>query len=293
MLACRFFLLACSSSEIKSSGQLESLQTSSMDLQIQDRVAIITGASTGIGLETAKVLADEGARLLLTDQPQTDWSHVQDQITDFKTIEADLTKQSDCDRVVVEATREFGACDILVHTAGITGEKGHPLEMSDQAWREAWDIDFFTAVRMCRAVVPAMRRGKWGRCVFVSSENAVQPYIEEAVYNCAKASLECFVKNLSKAEGEHNVLINSVAPAFIKTPMTDGMMEKRAEENNVGLEEAVTSFLAEERPGITAKRRGRAHEVASVIALLCSERASFVNGSNYRVDSGSVMTANY
>ena len=264
-----------------------------MDLKIQDRVAIITGASTGIGLETAKILADEGARLLLTDQPKTDWSDVGEQLSEFQSIEADLTNQLDCDRVVAEAESKFGGCDILVHTAGITGEKGHPLEMSDQAWQEAWDIDFFTAVRMCRAAVPVMRKGSWGRCVFITSENAVQPYVEEAVYNCAKASLECFVKNLSKAEGEHNVLINSVAPAFIKTPMTDGMMQQRAEENDVEMEEAIESFLHEERPGITANRRGRAEEVASVIALLCSERASFVNGSNYRVDSGSVMTANY
>jgi len=167
------------------------------------------------------------------------------------------------------------------------------LEVPDQAWQTAWDIDFFSAVRMCRVAVPVMRENKWGRCVFVTSENAVQPYAEEAVYNCAKASLDCFVKNLSKVEGEHNVHINSVAPAFIETPMTDGMMQQRAKQQGVELEEAVESFLAEERPGITSARRGRPEEVASVIALLCSERASFINGSNYRVDCGSVMTANY
>lgn len=231
--------------------------------------------------------------MLLTDQPGTDWSEVREQLGDVQTIEADLTSQSNCQRVVDEAIREFGKCDIVVHIAGITGDKGHPLEMSDEAWQEAWDIDFFTAVRICRAVVPVMRKGNWGRCVFITSENAVQPYAEEAVYNCAKASLECFVKNLSKVEGKHNVLINSVAPAFIKTPMTDGMIEKRAEENDVSVDEAIESFLEEERPGIIAKRRGRPEEVASVIALLCSERSSFVNGSNYRVDSGSVMTANF
>lgn len=264
-----------------------------MDLQIQNRVAIITGASTGIGLETAKLLSDEGVRLLLTDQPETDWSNVEEQLIDYESIEADLTSQPDCQRVIEKATGDLGGCDILVHTAGITGQKGHPLEMTDQAWQEAWEIDFFTAVRMCRVAVPAMRKGNWGRCVFITSENAVQPYVEEAVYNCTKASLECFVKNLSKAEGENNVLINSVAPAFIKTPMTDGMMQQRADKNNVDVDEAVESFLEEERPGITANRRGRPEEVASVIALLCSQRASFVNGSNYRVDSGSVMTADY
>jgi NADP-dependent 3-hydroxy acid dehydrogenase YdfG len=97
--------------------------------------------------------------------------------------------------------------------------------MTDDAWRKAWEIDFFTAVRMCRAVVPVMRKVEWGRSVLVTSENAAQPYAEEA---------------------------------FIETPMTDSMMHQRAEEQGVDM-----------------------------------EQVSFINGSNYRVDSGSVMTANY
>lgn len=264
-----------------------------MDLQISDRVAVITGASSGIALHTAKLLQFEGSKLVLTDMPGVDWSDAESILDDFERIEADLTRQEQCQSVVDHAVKRFGGCHILVHTAGITGEKGHPLDMSDEAWREAWEIDFFTAVRMCRAAVPEMRKAKWGRAVFISSENAVQPYADEAVYNAAKAALGCFVKNLSKVEGEHGVLINSVAPAFIETPMTDGMMEKRAEERGTDIDEAVASFLDQERPGITAKRRGKPEEVAAIIAMLCSERASFVNGSNYRVDCGSVMTADY
>ena len=264
-----------------------------MDLQIKDRVAIISGGSSGIGLETAKILADEGVRLVLTDLPKTDWSQADQSLPSYTRIEADLTDQDDCQSVVDKAVADHGGCDILVHTAGITGDKGHPLEMTDKAWTDAWNIDFMSAVRMARAAVPVMRNAGWGRVVCITSENAVQPYDDEAVYNAAKASLACFVKNLSQVEGKHGVLVNSVAPAFIETPMTDGMMEKRAEKMDVDREEAVRSFLEQERPGITAKRRGKPEEVASVIALLCSERASFVNGSNYRVDCGSVMTANY
>ena len=84
--------------------------------------------------------------------------------------------------------------------------------------------------------------------------------------------------------------MNTVSPAFIETPMTDAMMRKRAQENGTDVQEAIESFLDEERPGMALKRRGRPEEVAAVIAFLCSEQASFVNGSNYRVDSGSVAT---
>jgi NAD(P)-dependent dehydrogenase (short-subunit alcohol dehydrogenase family) len=86
------------------------------------------------------------------------------------------------------------------------------------------------------------------------------------------------------------VLVNAVSPAFIATPMTDAMMEQRAEQEGTSFDEAIAGFLDQERPFLTAKRRGQADEVAAVITFLCSERASFINGSNYRVDSGSVAT---
>ncbi len=86
-------------------------------------------------------------------------------------------------------------------------------------------------------------------------------------------------------------MVNTVAPAFIATPMTDAMMEKRAKKLGVSFDEAIASFLKEERPSMVAKRRGRPEEVAAAVTFLCSEQASFINGNNLRVDSGSVMTA--
>ncbi len=134
-------------------------------------------------------------------------------------------------------------------------------------------------------------RGKgWGRIVLLASEDAVQPYADELPYCAAKAAVLSLVKGLSKTYGSEGILVNAVSPAFIATPMTDKMMEKRSSELGVGVEEAISSFLDEERPFMELKRRGEPEEVAAVIAFLASERASFVNGSNYRVDSGSVAT---
>jgi NAD(P)-dependent dehydrogenase (short-subunit alcohol dehydrogenase family) len=97
-------------------------------------------------------------------------------------------------------------------------------------------------------------------------------------------------RSLSETYGGEGVLVNAVSPAFIATPMTDAMMEERSKELGTSVEQAISSFLDEERPFVELKRRGEPEEVAAVIAFLVSERASFVDGSNYRVDSGSVAT---
>lgn len=262
-----------------------------MDLGLKNRVALISGAGGGIGLATARLLAEEGVKLVLTDLNQDKLKEATADVAgEPLLVAADMTDQAAVDDLVKQAEARFGQVDIVVHTAGVTGAKGDPLEVSDDDYQEAWATDFFSAVRVARATVPAMRKRGWGRLVCITSENAVQPYWEEAVYNVAKAALAAFIKNLSYKEAAHGVLCNTVAPAFIKTGMTNGMMEKRAKELGVSFDEAVQSFLEEERPGIVQKRRGQPEEVASAIALLVSERASFINGSNLRVDGGSVQS---
>lgn len=261
-----------------------------MDLGISGRVAIITGGSGGIGFATAKLLALEGVKLVLSDRQQSDVDDAAGIIGgDTMAVAADVTSQADVDALVSRTIETFGTVDIVVHTSGITGGKGDPLELSDKEYQEAWAVDFMSAVRIGRAAIPQMRQGGWGRFVCITSENAVQPYWEEATYNAAKAALAAFIKGLSYKEAANGVLCNTVAPAFIETPMTDGMMKKRAEEMNITFDEAVRTFLDEERPGIVQKRRGKPEEVAAAIALLVSDRASFINGANLRVDGGSVL----
>lgn len=263
-----------------------------MDLGIKGKRALITGGSGGMGIEVAKLFKEEGAHPFLTDIDEDALKKADADIGGVAgTMVADLTDTGDIAKLK-DRLAEQGGCDILVHAAGITGAKGDPLEMADEDWMEAWEIDFMSAVRLSRALVPHMVDKGWGRVVFVTSENAVQPYADEAVYNAAKAALLNFTKCVSMPYAPKGVLFNTVSPAFIETPMTDGMMEKRAEEMGVSMDEAIKSFLKEERPFLTLGRRGRVEEVAPVIALLCSDRASFTVGSAYRVDGGSVGAMN-
>ncbi|SEP79353.1 NAD(P)-dependent dehydrogenase, short-chain alcohol dehydrogenase family [Faunimonas pinastri] len=264
-----------------------------MDLGIRGRTALITGGDSGMGLSTAEFLIREGVRIVLSDRSTDqlrDAATKLEGLGDVLAVTADLTRQADVDKLRRAAEERFGAPDILVHAAGVTGATGDFLDLDDVAWETTLQTDLMAAVRVCRAFIPGMRIAGWGRVVLFSSEDAVQPYPDELPYCACKAAVNNLAKGLSKAYSPDGVLINTVAPAFVATPMTDKMMEKRATELGVSFDRAVESFLDEERPGIAAKRRGRAEEVAAVVAFMCSAHASFMTGSNVRVDGGSVMT---
>lgn len=126
--------------------------------------------------------------------------------------------------------------------------------------------------------------------MLLGSEDAVQPYDDEIPYCSAKAGVLALMKGLSRTYAKEGLLVNAVSPAFIHTPMTDAMMQKSAEQEGTTVEQAIEEFVTEKRPFMALKRRGEPDEVAAVIALLVSDRASFVNGANYRVDAGSVAS---
>lgn len=265
-----------------------------MDLGIEGRIAVVTGADSGIGLAAAHELLREGARVVLTD---TDTGRVRAAAESLDALQgswmavgADLTRPDDVARLVRATEENFGTADILVHSAGVHGAVGLFHEIDDDGWLETLQVDLLAAVRTVRALLPGMRASRWGRVVLVASEDGVQPYVDELPYSASKAALLNLTKGLSKTYSREGVLVNAVSPAFVETPMTDEMMDARAAELGVDRDEAIRSFLAEERPFIERAHRGRPEEVAAVIALLCSARASYVVGSNYRVDGGSVAT---
>ena len=265
-----------------------------MDLGIAGRTALITGAAGGIGRHTAATLLEEGVRVVMTDLEQDALHEARtwlgERASDVTLIAGDLSTDAAAKELAAKVADQVGEIDILVNGAGITGATGPFHEISDDDWVEAITTNLLSAVRVTRAFLPALRNGGWGRIVYVNSEDAVQPYDDELPYCASKAGLLSFAKGLSRSYAGEGLLVNSVSPAFINTPMTDAMMEKRADEKDTDLDGAIDSFLEEERPYMELGRRGLPEEVASVIAFLCSERASFVNGANYRVDSGSVAT---
>lgn len=265
-----------------------------MDLGISGRTALITGGDSGIGWETARLLLAEGATVIISDIDQARLDEAAAKLDapagKLHAFAADITKLADLATLRERVEAATGRIDILVQSAGITGAQGLFHEIDDAGWTKTIEVDLMGPVRLVSTFLPHLRQGGWGRIVLIASEDAVQPYADEIPYCSAKAGVLALMKGLSKSYAREGLLVNAVSPAFIHTPMTDAMMEKRAEQNGTSVDEAITSFLDEERPGMELKRRGEPEEVASVIAFLCSDRASFVNGANYRVDSGSVVT---
>lgn len=264
-----------------------------MDLNIAGRVALVTGADSGIGRATVASLLAEGVAVVATS-PDQDGLDALVAATGaaperLRTFAADVTSTAQVRDLHEWTHQAVGPVDIVVHAAGITGAQGLFHEIDEAGWQHTLDVDLMGAVRIVQAFLPDLRRG-WGRLVLLTSEDAVQPYEDELPYCAAKAGLLALAKGLSRSYASEGLLVNTVAPAFIATPMTDRMMAKRADELGSTREEAIASFLAEERPFLALARRGRAEEVAAVITFLCSQRASFVNGASYRVDGGSVAT---
>jgi NAD(P)-dependent dehydrogenase (short-subunit alcohol dehydrogenase family) len=265
-----------------------------MDLNLSGRTALITGGDSGIGWHTARLLLAEGATVVLSDLEQDKLDQAAARLSApagrLHAFAADVTDRQSLAELHGRTRDAVGKIDILVQSSGITGAQGLFHEIDDEGWTSTLETDLLGPVRLVREFLPDLRAGGWGRLVLVASEDALQPYDDELPYCAAKAGVMSFAKGLSRSYATEGLLVNAVSPAFIATPMTDAMMDKRADQLGTSREEAITSFLDEERPYLELKRRGQAEEVAAVIAFLCSDRASFVNGSNWRVDGGSVAT---
>ncbi len=262
-----------------------------MDLGLKGKTAVVTGADSGMGLMTASMLLDEGARVVIADQYAGEIEAAAAGLRgEVHPCVVDVTDTASVQRLHDFALAKLGHVDCLVHAAGVTGATGLFHEIDDAGWQETLDILLMGTVRVTRAFVPGMAARGSGRVVLFASEDSEQPYADELPYCAAKAGIRSLTKGLSKTYAKKGVLVNSVGPAYIETPMTDAMMDKRAKKNGTSFDEAVASFLKEERPTLELQRRGRAEEVAAVVVFLCSAQASFVNGANYRVDGGSVAT---
>ncbi len=266
-----------------------------MDLGLKDKVILVTGASKGLGEAIAHAFGIEGSKLVLVARNQADLDKVAFEsqkrgAAEVFTISADLTQQHEIDRVVTETIRQFGTIHVLVNNAGILGSFSLFEELTDDEWFQVFDLNIFSLVKITRAVLPYMTQQKWGRIINLTSENGLQPDAAMPHYSATKAALLNLTKSLSKGYGQHGILVNSVSPAFIKTPMVEAMLDQIAKEKRFSNQEAEAYFLKENRPHIELKRGGTSPEVAAAVVFLASEAASFIVGTNLRVDGGSVAS---
>jgi 3-oxoacyl-[acyl-carrier protein] reductase len=266
-----------------------------MDLELKGKVAIVTGASKGIGKAVAVALAGEGCRVAICARDRESLGMAEKEIRnqggDVLSASVDMTRPEEIKRFIDLTADRFKTVHILVNNVGSVGNQAGFETLSDADWLMLFELNVMSAVRITKLCLPFMKQQRWGRIINIASESGVQPDDFMPHYNATKACLINLTKSLSKAYGRDNILVNSVSPAFIRTPLVEEMMSERAKMKGITMDDAISQFLRENRPNIVLGRPGTSEETASVVVFLASGKASFVTGSNYRVDGGSVASA--
>jgi len=263
-----------------------------MNLEVKGKVVLVTGASKGIGLAIANAFAAEGAKVALNARGIDDLDRAVEAIKraggEAAAFPADVTDAAAVTAMVEAVAKRFGTINVLVNNAGGVGSFASFDDLTDDDWHSILELNVMSAVRVTRATLPYMRRNKWGRIINISSESAVQPDAAMAHYNASKAAMTNLTKSLSKAYAIEGILVNTVSPAMIMTPLVEGIFDGEARAKGITRDQAVAGFLATSRAHIEVKRPGTSEEVAAAVVFLASEAASFINGTDLRVDGGSV-----
>jgi NAD(P)-dependent dehydrogenase (short-subunit alcohol dehydrogenase family) len=258
-----------------------------MDLELKDKLAVITGGSVGIGLAVAHALAQEGVHLVLCardgERLQASAAEVRDRHgVQVVAIQADVATAGDVDRVVAETERAFGGADFLINNAG-TGTNEKIMDAPDEKWQYFWDLHVMASVRLARGLVPFMRQRGGGVILHNASICAKQPMDYEPIYNVTKAALMMFSKVLSNEVIKDNIRVNCINPGLILTP--DWV--KTATQLTAGTDQTAHDYLDDiARKNAPIGRFATPEELADFFVFLCSPRASYCVGSTYYVDGG-------
>jgi len=255
-----------------------------MELGLKDKVAVITGGSTGIGLAVGRGLAAEGVRVALAardgDRVQREAVAIAEKFgTDALGLAADVTAPADLERLAAVVDDRFSGADILINNAG-TGTNETIMEAPDEKWQHYWDLHVMAAVRLSRALVPGMRRRGGGVILNNASICATQPLGHEPIYNVTKAALVMLSKTLANELIGDGIRVNVVNPGLV---MTEGWIEPARDQAGDDWEAYLEDIAREKAP---IGRFATPEEVADFFVFLCSDRAAYSVGSTYYVDGG-------
>ena len=262
-----------------------------MELGLHDKVAIITGASVGIGLAVANGLAAEGVHLVLAAREKGRLADAAAALTERHRVRAvgvacDVRTVEGTSSLVAAAEKEFGGADILINNAG-TGSNETIMEAPDEKWQLYWELHVMAAVRLARGVVPSMRRRGGGVILHNGSICASQPLWYEPIYNVTKAALVMFSKTLATELIKDNIRVNAINPGLVLTPDWIKTAKELTADKGGDWEGYLQGVAREHAP---IDRFATPEELADFFVFLCSKRASYSVGSTYFVDGGMLKT---
>jgi len=251
-----------------------------MLIDLKGKVAIVTGAGRGIGLEIAKTLAGEGVTVVVADLRQDlldtvaalwrdkGWTGLQ--------LPLDVRNAESCRAVAAATDKAFGRIDILVNNAGIAA--GDRIERLDESvWNASLDVNLSGTLRMCQAVIPAMQRQRSGRILNAASFAAIIPSVGGAAYAASKAGVESLTRVLAGEMGPYGITVNAYAPGMIPTEMNGFANRSPAEQDKL-------------LDTLTLRRWGSPADVANLICFLASDLAGYITGTMIDISGGKFAT---
>lgn len=261
-----------------------------MDLELKNKVAIVGGASKGLGRACAEVLAEEGVKLVMCSRTQADLEKAAQEIrgkttADVFVFAGDLEKYETIQALIAATIKHFGRLDILVSNSG-----GPPLAKSQSATEEQWatavqrSLLFFA--RMSREAIPHMKRQGGGRIINILASTVYQPIPNLALSGATRMGVVAFAKSLSDEVGRDGILVNNVCPGSLLSERMLGNVTARAKELGISVEEALVERAKETAIG----RIGEPRELANLVAFLASGKSSYITGTTIRVDGGLVRS---
>lgn len=262
-----------------------------MDMQLKNRLALVTGSTAGIGLAIAQGLAAEGARVIVNGRTQEAVDRAVRSIAEATGnkplgFAGDLSDAAQAEALV----RAFPNVEILVNSLGIFEPKPFE-EIPDEDWRRFFDVNVLSGVRLARMYLPAMRRADWGRIIFISSESGVQIPVEMVHYGVTKTALLGVSRGLAETVAGTGITENSVLPGPTKSRGVTDFVDALAQGDEKTFEQVEKEFFENIRPTSLIKRFASPEEVASMVTYLASPLASATTGAALRVDGGVVKSA--
>lgn len=257
-----------------------------MDLGLRGRVALVAAASKGLGKAVAEELAAEGAELVLCARGEGALRSTAEALrrqygAKVHTVQADVGKPGEPERVVRQAITTFGGVEILVTNSG--GPPAGPFEsLSTEAWESAYALLLGSVVAFCQAVVPGMKERRWGRILNVTSIAVKQPVDNLMLSNSLRSAVTGFARTLANELAPFRITVNNLMPGFTRTDRMVELSEVTAKKEGISPEQALARYTATVPLGRMAEPR----EFAALAAFLASERASYITGQSIAVDGG-------
>jgi 3-oxoacyl-[acyl-carrier protein] reductase len=259
-----------------------------MDLGLAGKVAIVTGASDGIGYAVAQLLAREGARVVICARREAKLIQARDRISgetggEVLAVQCDVRKLDDVQRLVEDTLQRFGSVDVLINNAGSVPSINF-TDVSDAQWYEFLERKLMGYVRMTREVVPHMKKNGWGRIVNIAGTAGWEPSNTSMAVGINNSAVINWTKSMSLEFAAAGILVTAVAPGSIETPRQVGNRQRESEITGKSVEELRQARVKD----IPLNRLGRPDEVANVIVFLASASSSYITGACVTVDGGVV-----